>query len=345
MKQFNVAMLGFGIAGKAFARILMANHEEIMRKTGYDVRVTAIATGSRGTLVDPAGIDLAEATRQLEEDSHFDTSAPAYCTWSAFDVVEKAEYDVMLELTPLNIKTGQPAIDHIKGAMNRGKHVVSANKGPIAWAFSELRDLAKERGVIFCYETTVMAGVPIFNMSDYCLEYAKVSEVKGILNATTNYILEQMELGVPKDEIYENGRKGGFMEADPSLDVEGHDAAAKLTSLLNVLMDANITPDQIDRTGIENVTQEEVMAAVARGNKLKLICRGSIVDGKVIGTVRPEEIPESDAFAGPDVVAVASITTDLMGRISMVQYGIETTQTGYGVFIDVIRVLREMNRQ
>lgn len=344
MKQFNVAMLGFGIAGKAFARILMANHEEIIKRTGYDVRITAIVTGSRGTLVDHTGIDLTEATRQLEEEKHFDTNAPAYRTWSAFDVIEKADYDVLLELTPLNIQTGQPAIDHIKGAMNRGKHVVSANKGPIAWAYKELRDMAKEQGVCFYYETTVMAGVPIFNMADYCLEYAKVSEVKGILNATTNYILEQMELGVPKAEIYENGRKGGFMEADPSLDVEGHDAAAKLTSLLNVLMDADITPDQIDRTGIENVTQEEVMAAVARGNKLKLICRGSIVDGKVVGTVRPEEIAESDAFSGPDVVAVASITTDLMGRLTMVQYGIETTQTGYGVYIDLIRVLREMDR-
>lgn len=344
MKQFNVAMLGFGIAGKAFARILMANHEEIIKRTGYDVKITAIVTGSRGTLIDNKGIDLKEATRQLEEDKHFDPNSPAYSTWSAFDVVEKADYDVLLELTPLNIQTGQPAINHIKGAMNRGKHAVSANKGPIAWAFKELRDLAKEKGVCFYYETTVMAGVPIFNMADYCLEYAKVSEVKGILNATTNYILEQMELGVPKAEIYENGRKGGFMEADPSLDVEGHDAAAKLTSLLNVLMDADITPDQIDRTGIENVTQEEVMAAVARGNKLKLICRGSIIDGKVVGTVRPEEIAEADAFAGSDVVAAVSVTTDLMGRITMVQYGIETTQTGYGVYIDLIRVLREMNR-
>lgn len=344
MKQFNVAMLGFGIAGKAFARILMANHDEIKRKTGYDVQVTAITTGTRGTLIDRAGIDLAEATRQLDEEQHFDINSPAYCTWSSFDVVEKADYDVLLELTPLNIKTGQPAIDHIKGAMKRGKHVVSANKGPIAWAFKELQTMAKEKGVCFFYETTVMAGVPVFNMADYCLEYAKVSEVKGILNATTNYILEQMELGVPKAEIYENGRKGGFMEADPSLDVEGHDAAAKLTSLLNVLMDANITPDQIDRTGIENVTHEEVMAAVARGNKLKLICRGRIVDGQVVGTVRPEEISETDAFAGPDVVAVVSVTTDLMGRLTMVQYGIETTQTGYGVYIDLIRVLREMNR-
>lgn len=344
MKQFNIAMLGFGIAGKAFSRILMDKHREIMEKTGYDVRVTAIATATRGTLVDPNGIDLALATRQVEENGHFDTSSKAYCEWSTLDVVTKAEYDVMLELTPLNIKTGQPAIDHIKISMNRGKHVVTANKGPIAWAFKELRDLAEEKGVCFCYETTVMAGTPIFNMADYCLEYTKISQVKGILNATTNYILEQMELGVPKDVIYENGRKGGFMEADPSMDVEGYDAAAKLTSLLNVLMDANITPDQIDRTGIQNVTEADVMAAVARGNKLKLLCEGSIVDGKVRGVVRPGEIPASDAFAGPDVVAVVSITTDLMGRLTMVQYGLETTQTGYGVFIDLIRILREIGK-
>ena len=151
MKQLNVAMLGFGIAGKAFSRILIANHEEIMRKTGYEIKVTAIATGTRGTLIDPNGIDLTEATRQLEEDKHFDTSTAAYCEWSSFDVVNKADYDVLLELTPLNIFTGQPATDHIKGAMNRKKHVVSANKGPIAWAYRELRDLAKEKGVCFYF--------------------------------------------------------------------------------------------------------------------------------------------------------------------------------------------------
>jgi homoserine dehydrogenase len=179
-------------------------------------------------------------------------------------------------------------------------------------------------------------------MADYCLEYADITEVKGILNATTNYILRQMELGLSKETIYENGRKGGFMEADLSMDVDGFDAAAKLTALLNVLMDAGITPDDIDRTGIAGVTTEQVMDAVARGNKVKLLCSGGVKDGKAWGIVRPEEIPESHAFAGPDVVAVVEITTDLMDRLSIVQYGLEPAQTGYGVFIDLIRVLREM---
>lgn len=344
MKTCKVAMLGFGIAGKAFSRILLDNHSDIAEKTGYDVQIVTISTATRGTLNKPEGIDLAEAIRAVEEDGHFDRSDPGYCEWSAMDVVDKADYDVLLELTPLNIETGQPAIDHLKGAMNRGRHAISANKGPIAWAYRELRDLAREKGVCFYFETTVMAGMPIFNMADYCLEYAKVSEVKGILNATTNYILRQMELGLPQETIYENGRKGGFMEADLSMDVDGFDAAAKLTALLNVLMDAGITPDDIDRTGIGDVTPEQVMDAVARGNKLKLLCRGGIKDGKVWGRVHPEEIPASHAFSGEDVVAVVELTTDLMDRLSIVQYGLETTQTGYGVFIDLMRVLRETSR-
>lgn len=344
MKQFSVAMLGFGIAGRAFSRILMEKHQDIMEKTGYDVQVTAITTGSRGTLICPEGIDLAEAMRQIEEDGHFDVNGSWYSTMNTMEVVSQAEYDVILELTPINIKTGQPAIDHIKGAMDRGKHAITANKGPIAWAYRELRELAKEKSVSFCYETTVMAGTPVFNMVDYCLQYCRISEVQGILNATTNYVLEEMTKGVPMDEIMENGRKGGFMEADASMDMKGWDAAAKLTALLNVLMDADITPDQIDRTGIEEVTAEDIQKAASHGCKVKLLCEGRIADGKVTGTVKPTEIPENSPFAGSDVVAAVSVDTDLMGKLTMIQYGLETTQTGYGVFIDLIRVLQECGR-
>lgn len=322
----------------------MEKHQDIMEKTGYDVQVTAITTGSRGTLICPEGIDLAEAMRQIEEDGHFDVNGSWYSTMNTMEVVSQAEYDVILELTPINIKTGQPAIDHIKGAMNRGKHAITANKGPIAWAYRELRELAKEKNVSFCYETTVMAGTPVFNMVDYCLQYCRISEVQGILNATTNYVLEEMTKGVPMDEIMENGRKGGFMEADASMDMKGWDAAAKLTALLNVLMDADITPDQIDRTGIEEVTAEDIQKAASHGCKVKLLCEGKVAGGKVTGTVKPTEIPENSPFAGSDVVAAVSVDTDLMGKLTMIQYGLETTQTGYGVFIDLIRVLQECGR-
>ena len=340
MKQFSVAMLGYGIAGKAFARILNQTHDDIMKKTGYDVKVVAITTGSRGSLYCMDGIDLKEATRQLEEEGRFDKDSPIYSTMTSMDVVENVDYDAVLELTPLNIETGLPAADHIRKALSRGKHAISANKGPLAWYYRELRDLAKEKGVCFFFETTVMAGTPVFNMADNCLQYCKIDKVEGIFNATTNYILKEMTKGVPMDEILRTGREQGFMEADVSMDTKGWDATAKLTVLLNVLMDAGITPDMIDRTGIEEVTKEDIDAAASRGNVIKLMCRGERDEnGKVTGKVAPEEIPANDVFADENLVAVVSLYTDLMGKLTMLQYGLETTQTGYGVFIDMIRVL------
>ena len=340
MKQFSVAMLGYGIAGKAFARILNQTHDEIMKNTGYDVRVVAITTGSRGSLYCMDGIDLKEATRQLEEEGKIDPESPIFSTMNSMEVVETVDYDAVLELTPLNIFTGLPAADHIRKALNRGKHVVSANKGPLAWYYRELRDLAKEKGVCFFFETTVMAGTPVFNMADNCLQYCKIDKVEGIFNATTNYILKEMTKGVPMDEIMRAGREGGFMEADASMDTKGWDAAAKLTVLLNVLMDAGITPDMIDRTGIEEVTPEDIEAAASRGNVIKLLCSGTMDEnGKVTGKVAPGEVPVGDVFTDENLVAVLSLYTDLMGKLTILQYGLETTQTGYGVFIDTVRIL------
>lgn len=323
----------------------MDKHDEIAEKTGYDVQVVAITTGSRGALVCEQGIDLAWAMQEIETKGRFDPEGAHFSTMDSMAVIRTVDYDAILELTPINIYTGQPAIDHIKTAMNRGRHVISANKGPIAWAFRELNDLAKEKGVCFYYETTVMAGTPLFNMADNCLQYCKISEIRGILNATTNYVLEEMTKGIPMAEIMENGKKGGFMEADPSMDMKGWDAAAKLTSLMNVLMDANMTPDRIDRVGIEEVTPEEIRQAEAEGCKIKLLCHGRIENGAVVGTVKPTKLPKEHPFCGSDVVAAVSLDTDLMGKVTVIQYGLETTQTGYGVFIDLIRVLQNAPRK
>lgn len=344
MKKFNIAMLGYGVAGQAFARILNQTHSEILEKTGYDVRVVAITTGSRGSLYCMDGIDLVEATREIEENGHFDPKSEHYSTMSSMEVVEKVDYDALLELTPLNIKTGLPAADHIRGALRRKKHAVSANKGPLAWYYRELRDLAKENGVCFFFETTVMAGTPVFNMADNCLQYCKIDKIEGIFNATTNYILKEMGKGVPYDEILRRGREQGFMEADTSMDTQGFDATAKLTVLLNVLMDAGITPDMVDRTGIEDISLEDIEAAKKRGNVIKLMCRGARdKNGKIVGKVAPEEIPANDVFADENLVAVVSLYTDLMGKITLLQYGLETTQTGYGVFIDTVRILNQIS--
>lgn len=345
MKRISVALLGFGVAGQAFSRILLKTHDAILRDTGYDAVVTAIVTGSRGTLYNPQGLDLAEALRQMNEEGRFDEKSPDFSSMNAFEIVDTAEYDVVCELTPLNIETGLPAVDHIRRALNRGKHVISANKGPVARFYRELKNLAGEKGVCLFFETTVMAGTPLLNLADECLPYCKIDRIEGILNATTNYILKEMAKGVPEDEIVRRGREEGFMEADISMDTEGWDATAKLTVLMNVLMDAGVTPDDIDRTGIGSVTAEDIKKAAERGNDIKLMCTAErTADGKIYGKVAPEEIPDRDVFSDENLVAVVSLYTDLMGKITVLQYGLETTQTGYGVFSDLIRVIKNISR-
>ena len=344
MKELKLALLGFGNAGQAFGRMLLDHEEEIIKTYNTKVIVTAIATGSRGNLVCAEGVDLVRALSDLDTDNggcgRF-TDDTALSSLSTMEIVEKADFDVLVEMTPLNIFTGQPAISHIEGAFKRGKHAVTANKGPIAWAYRRLRDMASEAGVQFYYETTVMDGTPVFNLVEHTLKMAKVTEVSGILNSTTNFILEEMEAGADYEDIMRRGRAMGFIEADPAMDIEGYDAAAKITALLNVLMDAGITPDMVDRKGIEDITMEDIRSAAAEGKIIKLICRGvRLEDGSVRASVQPEAIDRSDMLASVNrTTSVVSITTNLMKKVSVVEHEPEIEQTAYGVFGDVLRVL------
>ena len=341
-KVFKLALLGFGNAGQAFAKMLMAKHDEIEAMYGADVRVTAIATNSKGNLVKAEGIDLSKALEDVQGKGRFDDEG-AKSTLTTMEIVEKADYDAIAEMTPLNIFTGEPAISHIEAAIKREKHVITANTGPIAWKFKALKNMAREAGVKFFYETTVMDGTPVFNLTEKTLPLARVTEVSGILNSTTNFILEEMAAGCDYDDIMKRGRELGFVEADPAMDIEGYDAAAKITALLNVLMDADITPDQVDRKGIVDITVEDIRDAESRGKVIKLVCRGSRTsDGKVAATVKPEEVDKGDLLATINsTTSVVSITTDLMKKVSVIEHEPEIEQTAFGVFGDLLRVLGE----
>lgn len=339
-----IAILGYGNVGKAFSKLLIEKENEIYERYNSNVSVVAISTKSKGCLVNENGIDLIGALNDLKTLNHFDESRSDYKEMNSIEVAEDIEYDILFELTPLKIFSGQPAIDHISAALKRKKHAVSANKGPIAWAFEQLRDLAAENKVLFYYETTVMDGTPVFNLVDETLKFCKVTEVKGILNSTTNFVLEEIAKGKSYAEVIKEGKKRGFVEEDPSMDIEGWDAAAKTAALLNVLMKANITPYDVDRKGIEDITYEQIKEAENRGNVIKLICYGGLKDGKVIARVRPEEIHKNSLLSNINgTTSIVSITTDLMGTVSIVEHEPEIEQTAYGVFSDLIRVLSNKN--
>ena len=343
MKNLKVAVLGFGNAGQAFAKLLINKKIEILQGMNYGIDVVAITTRSRGSLVSENGVDLEKACKDIEASGKFDKNDKSYSNITSMEVVEKVDYDVLIELTPLVIFSGQPAIDHIKKALKRGKHVITANKGPIAWAFEELKELAKKKDSLFYYETTVMDGTPIFNLVNDTLKFCKVLEINGILNSTTNFVLEELAKGRLFDEVISEGKKRGFIEADSAMDLEGWDAAAKTAALLNVLMSANITPNDIDRTGIVGISYEDIKEADERGNVIKLLCHGSIKDGKVAGIVKPTEVKKNNLLASiTGTSSVVSITTDLMGTISIVEHDPEIEQTAYGIFSDLLRILSKL---
>jgi homoserine dehydrogenase len=341
LKRFNLCLIGFGNASRAFCKILVDHHESVKKMTGYDVRVTAIATKSKGSLIDKNGIDLEKAMLCVETNNMIhETETLDMDTRS---LIEQSGADVMIEMSALSITDGQPAISHIEKAFGLDMHVITANKGPIAWKYKVLKKMAEDKNLQFLYETTVMDGTPVFNLVKYTLPGCRVKSFKGILNSTTNFVIEEMEKGNDYASAIKQAQLEGFAEADPSLDIDGWDAAAKTTALANVLLDGDLTPLDIDRKGIRHITATDVNNAFKENKKIKLICEGYVENGQVIGIVSPQLVNQSDLFANIDATSsLVSITTDLMGEIIIIEKNPEIQQTGYGIYSDMLRLLSDL---
>lgn len=342
-KEINICLVGFGNAAQEFCRMIITKSSEIKEDTGYEIRVTAIAGRSKGSIINSIGIDLTKALREANNSGRFDPNAEDTVTMETLQVIRSCSANLLVELSTLSIYDGQPAINHIEAAFDMGMHVITGNKGPIAFKYQELRYNSKEKDLQFLYETTVMDGTPIFNFVKYTLPGCKVLAFKGILNSTTNFILEEMENGINYDEAITEAKRRGFAEADPSLDIDGWDAAAKTATLLNVLMDTNINPTQIDRQGISHITLEEVKNAKDKHCKIKLLCEGYVEDDIVKGRVHPVYISSNDTFSSIDATSsVLSITTDLMGEVQIIEKNPEIQQTAYGIYSDLLTLIKNL---
>ncbi len=339
----NLCIVGFGNASQAFCRLLIDQRIYLEEQLRVSVKVTAIAGRSKGVLRDFRGVDLERALSEVESNGVFSGKNPQLSTGETHDLIRQCESDVMIELSSLSINNGQPAIHYIETAFESGMHVITANKGPIAWDYRRLMHIADNKGLSFLHETVVMDGAPIFNLVRETLPGCNVLSFKGILNSTTNFMLEEMEKGAAYEDAVKSAQVQGFAEADPSLDVEGWDAAAKTCALMNVLMDADVTPYEIDRQGIAHITHQDIINAMDQGGKLKLICEAFHDGIRFIGRVYPAVISRDDLFSTIDATtSILSIQTDLMGEICMVERSPKIEQTGYGIFSDLLTLI---NRQ
>lgn len=338
-----LAIIGFGNVGQEFARLLLLKRAWLLRTKGLDVEVLAICTRSKGTLLSERALDLARVLEEMESKGNLEGYPDSHTGMSPLDVIERTSADMMIELTTLDVESGQPAIEHISKALGCGMDVVTANKGPIAFAYNDLRILSRSRGVHFRFEGTVMDGTPIFSLVEKTLPGCSVLGLSGILNSTSNFVLTEMARGRTSEEAIEEAKSRGIAEADPSLDMDGWDAAAKITALANVLMDARKTPKDVDRTGVRGVSAKALADATASGKKVRLIASASMESGEAKLVVKPETIgPDSPFWTVDGTSSALTIRTDLMGDLTIIEGDPVITQTAYAVFSDMLHVIESI---
>jgi homoserine dehydrogenase len=303
----------------------------------YDVRwrLTGMATRRAGWVADPDGLNPLAILN-----GHW-PATPASAPRNVREWLERSRADVLFEASSLDVQTGQPAIDHLKTALELGAHAITANKGPLVHAFRELAAMAHDKAKKFLYEATVMDGVPIFSLFPLGLPAAEMRGFSGVLNSTTNVVLTEIEKGRSFDEAVKRAQAMGIAETDPAADLDGWDSAFKLATLVNVLMGVPVKLEQIQRTGIRELSEEKIRSARASGMRYKLVCRAERRGDSATCSVQPELLLASDPLANLEGSSSAiRFELDVFG-LSLVEHNPGVEATGYGLLADFLRAVKQ----
>lgn len=345
MTHYKLAFIGFGNVARALARLLMRKQTILTRDYGITFSVTGIATGKHGCAVNINGIDFQHALTLVESGQSIGTISQ-FPISDSLSVIQHSSADFMFENSPVNYETGQPAIDHVRAALNAGMHVSTANKGTVVHGYRELTALAESKGKVFRFESTVLGGTPLFATFREAFPAAELLSFKGIINATTNIILSRMEEGETFDEAVKYCQSIGIAETDPSGDVDGWDASIKIAALATVLMTTPLKPQQVDRTGIRGITPEMVKQAKADGKRWKLVASAERDGDSVRARVAPELVESASPLYG-----MMGSSTGLTFRTDVLpDYSVSVSEragmkggpdeTAYGLFADFINAVK-----
>ena len=338
-RTYNLCFLGFGNVNRTLVRLLHDRAEELRDRYGLAFRITGAASRSIGWIANPDGLDL-RSVGNLRNLSVLQKLPGARKCSDVKDWLAAAHADVLIEATPLDVETGQPAVDHIRAALEHGAHVITANKGPIVHAYRELRDLAANKGKCFLFESTVMDGVPIFSLFDQ-LPVIHLQGFHGILNSTTNVILGQMEQGLNFDEALKKAQELGVAETDATHDIDGWDAAVKTAALITVLMETPIRLDQIHREGIRDLTAQAVRTARRDGWAFKLVGRAKRTPNGIEASVAPEKVLSTLPMAKiSGTSSYVYFETDIFPGLAITEENPGLYATAYGMLADLIRAAR-----
>jgi len=343
--KYKIAIIGFGTVGQGFAEILAEKGDWLKERYGLDFDVVAISDPVKGAVYKEKGLELKKTLSLITQGFSLDKYSGGIKGWDSERTITDTNSNVIVEVSPTNIETGEPGITHIKSALSNKKHIITTNKGPVALAYRELAKLAYENEVFFRFEGTVISGTPALNLGLEALAGIRIREIKGILNGTTNYILTEMEKGKTYEEVLQEAQRLGYAEAKPDADVEGWDALAKVLILANVVMGGNLKPQDVERKGITGISVQDIQEAKSDNKRYKLIGRVWRENGQIKASAKPERLGVEDFLAQVNgVLNVLTFVTDELKEVTIVGPGAGRRETGFSLLTDLLNIHRLLEK-
>ena len=333
-----IILVGFGTVGQALTRVLYRDAQRIVQAYGFRPQLTTIID-SRGSCFDEAGLDIPLVLKTKEK---YGTVAKYPRGGRRNDdstrIISNGDAEVVVETTPTNFRDGEPGLSNIKTALSTRKHVVTANKGPLAMAMPALLELARHRNLELRFSGTVGGGTPFLDFAAKCMPGERITRIKGILNGTTNYILTRMEdSSLTFQKALAEAQKKGYAEKDPTNDVEGFDTAAKIVIIANWVLTKGLRLSDVSITGISKITTQRLRKAQASGATVKLVGR----IGESSASVQPEEISADDPTCVPDTLNALTFSTEHAGDITLIGPGAGGERTASAIVRDLVSIRKE----
>lgn len=338
-----IALVGFGHVGRRFASLLGGAYAKALDERGFRVVVVGIATARHGIAINPRGLPLRQCLA-LVRSSSLASLHRGRRVESVLDFIARVPADILVEITPLDPRRGEPAIRHVRSGLERGLDVVTANKGPVAFAYRRLSNLAKKRGAIFRHEGAVLDGVPVFNLVERCLPGNRIDGFRGALNSTSSHVLSRIAKGATLEAAVREAQAQGIAEADPRYDLLGWDSAVKGCALANVLMGAHLVPARVRRKGILSLSPARIRSDARKGIQWRLVVRGRRAGRGVRVSVGPEALGPGDPLAGEGADTTLILETRLLGEIGILEKGGDVDQTAYALLSDIVSILELRKR-
>ena len=325
-----IAISGFGTVGQGFTEVLALRKDVLKARFGKNVVIVA-ALDSKSYVIDQRGLDPAKLVKKKIQSGKVGDNVKK----DGISVLEKVDYDLLVEVSPTDIKTGGEGLKNIEYALSKGKDVITVNKGPLALKFCDLMKLAEKKNAILRFEGSVGGAMPIINLCRENLVGENIQSIRGIFNGTCNFILSRMDSGMPFEQALKEAQQLGYAETDPTYDIEGIDTACKVVILANSIFNRNVSFKDVSITGITQVSEEAVALASESNMVIRLI--GEVSAERL--EVSPRLIPKGHPLSISGTLNMAQIISDLAGPVTISGRGAGRIETASAILSDLIAIM------